>query len=86
MSDQPADEAPEEPSEYVVLERIKRVMIPWGGGNELICPGCGKVCEPLRTMSYWRPPQFIDVLYEIYRCPNCRLAFAPKREALVIRS
>lgn len=78
-------------SELTLVEGAERVSVPYGGGNQYVCPQCEKPIPPLRLVFLGKPPRYAHVLNDIIKCTNrddegreCRYIFSPRSEAVVL--
>ncbi len=72
-------------TEVSLVEGAQRVPVPFGGGNEYVCPQCEKSIPPLRTVFLSKPPKYSHVLNDVIKCANCKFIFSPRMEAYVLR-
>lgn len=74
--------------ELSLAENARRVPVPFGGGNEYVCPNCLEAIPNRRVIYLAKPPQFAHLLNDVIRCPRerCRFVFSPRSEAVVVRS
>ena len=80
-------------SELVLDETVERIPVPWGGGNNWMCPSCEQVIPPRKVRFLGKPPKYAHVLNNVIQCSNmigtpprsCGYILSPASEVLVIR-
>lgn len=72
-------------SELVLTEGVETVSVPFGGGNDYVCPNCEKTLRPTATYFLSKPPKYRNLLNDVIRCSECSFIFSPRSEAHVLR-
>lgn len=81
------DQPPSDPVPVEALESVEgavQVTVPFGGGNDYVCPNCQRLLPPRRTMFLSKPPMYVHVLNDVIKCSWCKFIFSPK-QATVLR-
>ena len=71
-------------SELALMDGAQRVPVPYGRGNDWVCPACEQIIPPTQVRFLGKPPRYAHLLNDVIRC-TCGFIFSPRSEALVLR-